>query len=74
MNIPNITVGYSTSLMACTSRRKRTYGSFNKLSVIRVEYRNTGIVNTAGEIGEKYAQTGPSKSYVKKALARGFAR
>lgn len=52
--------------MSFNLKVKRTYSSFNKLTVNYVEYGCGGVVHTAGEIGEKYTEASPTnKSPVK---------
>ena len=49
------------------SKERRTYSSFNKLTINHFEYGNGGVVHTAGEISEKYTEARPAnnKSSVK---------
>lgn len=53
------------------SKERRTYSSFNKLTVNHVEYGNGGVMHTTGEISEKYTEAGPTNmTSVKSGLAK----
>jgi hypothetical protein len=56
-------------------KARRTYSSFNKLTVNYVKYGCGGVVHTAGEISEKYTEASPTNnSSVKSRIVKGFAR